>query len=228
VARRWRRGPASPSSRMIIAIDGPAAAGKGTLAARLAAHYRLPYLDTGLLYRGVARIMADRGLDVDDPAAAANVAAGLDPTHLDDPRLRGHDAGELASLVAVHPGVRAALLAFQQRFARQPAGAVLDGRDIGTAVCPDADVKIYVTASPQVRAQRRTAELSAKGRAVTFERILAEIRGRDARDAGRLSAPLALAKDAIVLDTTGLNPDGAFAAALAIIEKLRHGAPRGA
>ncbi len=206
---------------MIIAIDGPAAAGKGTLAARLAEHYRLPYLDTGLLYRAIGRIMADRGLDLGDAALASGVAAELDPTHLSDRNLRGHEAGELASRVAVHRGVRAALLAFQQRFARQPAGAVLDGRDIGTAVVPEADIKIFVTATPEVRSRRRTDELNAKGRGVAYERILAEIRERDGRDAGRLSAPLALAPDAVVLDTTGLDADGAFAAAVAIIERRR-------
>ncbi len=155
--------PKPPDADMIVAIDGPAAAGKGTLAHRLAAHYRLPYLDTGLLYRLVGKIMADRNLDVGDPVAAGKVAAEIDPTHLEDPHLRGHDAGELASRVAVHPPVRDALMAFQRSFAQRPGGAVLDGRDIGTAVVPQADVKIYVTASPEARARRRTDELIAKG-----------------------------------------------------------------
>jgi cytidylate kinase len=209
---------------MIIAIDGPAAAGKGTLAARLAAHYRLPYLDTGLLYRAVAQLTVERGLDVDDAAAASRVAAGLDLARLDDRALRGHEAGELASRVAVHAGVRAALLAFQRQFAARPGGAVLDGRDIGTAVCPEAEVKVYVTARPEVRARRRAAELNAKGRGVTYEDILRQIRERDARDAGRSAAPLARAADAVVLDTTDLDADGAFRAAVAIVERVRAGA----
>jgi cytidylate kinase len=206
---------------MIIAIDGPAAAGKGTLAERIARHYDLPYLDTGLLYRAVGREMAERGLDPDDAAAAGRIAAGLDPARLADPELRGHAAGELASRVAVHGAVRAALLDFQRRFAARPGGAVLDGRDIGTAVVPHADVKIYVTASPEVRARRRTDELARKGRAVEFDRILAEIRERDARDSGRAVAPLRQAEDAALLDTTDKDIETAFRAAVDIIEKAR-------
>jgi cytidylate kinase len=205
---------------VIIAIDGPAAAGKGTLAARLAERYGLPYLDTGLLYRAVGRLMVERGLDLDDAAAAAEVAGDIDPAHLSDRNLRGHEAGEFASRVAVHAGVRSALLAFQQRFARQKGGAVLDGRDIGTAVVPAADVKIFVTATPEVRARRRTDELNAKGRGVDFARILAEIRERDARDAGRSASPLARAADAVVLDTTHLDAEATFAAAVAIVEQI--------
>jgi cytidylate kinase len=206
---------------MIIAIDGPAAAGKGTLAERIARHYGLPYLDTGLLYRAVGREMAELGLDPDDAAAAGKVAAGLDPADLSDPELRGHAAGELASRVAVHGIVRAALLDFQRRFAALPGGAVLDGRDIGTAVVPHADVKIYVTATPEVRARRRTDELARKGRQVEFDRILAEIRERDARDSGRAVAPLRQAEDAALLDTTDKDIDTAFRAAVDIIEKAR-------
>jgi cytidylate kinase len=202
---------------MIVAIDGPAAAGKGTLAARLAAHLDLPYLDTGLLYRAVGKRVADHGLDPDSPADAARMAAGLDPGELADPALRGHDAGELASRVAVHPEVRSTLLAFQRDFARRPGGAVLDGRDIGTAIVPEADVKIYVTATAEVRARRRTDELAAKGRDVPYARILDEIRARDARDAGRATAPLAVAADAVTLDTTDLDADAAFRQALAIV-----------
>jgi len=208
---------------MIIAIDGPAAAGKGTLAQRLAAHYGLPHLDTGLLYRLVGKIVAAEGLDPDDPVATVRVAQTLDPALLADPSLRGHEAGELASRVAVHADVRAALLAFQRAFAARPEGAVLDGRDIGTAVLPDADIKIYVTASPEVRARRRTEELAAKGRTVDYERILAEIRGRDERDAGRAAAPLKQAEDAYLLDTTEKDIETAFRAAVAIVDRARTG-----
>jgi cytidylate kinase len=203
---------------MIIAIDGPAAAGTGTIAERLAAHYRLPHLDTGLLYRAIGREMEERGLDPDDAKAAGKVAKALDPAKLADPQLRGREAGELASRVAVHEGVRSALLKFQRDFARRPTGAVLDGRDIGTAICPDADVKIYVTASPEVRALRRTNELRAKGRTIEFNQVLGEIRERDARDSGRKVAPMVAAADAHLLDTTHLNADEAFKAALAIVE----------
>ncbi|MEJ0011470.1 MAG: (d)CMP kinase [Bauldia sp.] len=206
---------------MIIAIDGPAAAGKGTLAARLARHYHLPYLDTGLLYRLVGKTMVERGLDPDDAAAAAIVALDIDLERLSDPTLRGREAGEIASRVSVHAGVRASLLKFQQDFAARPGGAVLDGRDIGTVICPQAEVKIYVTASPEVRAQRRTDELLDKGRNVRYRTILAEIKERDERDAGRRTAPLAQAPDAILLDTSHMNPEQAFQAALAIVEKAK-------
>jgi cytidylate kinase len=203
---------------VIIAIDGPAAAGKGTLAARLASHFGLPYLDTGLLYRAVGKRVADAGLDPDDAEGAVRMAAALDPAELADPALRGHGAGEIASRIAIHPEVRRALLAFQRDFARRPGGAVLDGRDIGTAIVPDADVKIFVTASAETRARRRTAELAAKGRDVPYARILEEIQARDDRDAGRASAPLAVAHDAVILDTTELDADAAFARAVAIVE----------
>ncbi len=208
---------------MIIAIDGPAAAGKGTLAERLAAHYRLPYLDTGLLYRLTGKLMVEQGRDPDDPVAAAGVAQALDPALLGDPALRGHEAGEVASRVAVHAGVRAALLDFQRAFAARPEGAVLDGRDIGTAVCPEADIKIFVTASPEVRARRRTDELLAKGRAVDYARILAEIKGRDARDSGRAAAPLEVAADAYLLDTSDKDIEAAFRAAVDIVDRARAG-----
>jgi CMP/dCMP kinase len=213
---------------MIIAIDGPAAAGKGTIAERLAAHYRLPHLDTGLLYRAIGKEMDERGLDIDNAKAAGKVARALDTQKLNDPNLRGREAGELASRVAVHEPVRSALLRFQRDFAKRPGGAVLDGRDIGTAVCPDADVKIFVTASPEVRALRRTNELKVKGRDVTFETILSEIRERDARDSGRAVAPLKAATDAHVIDTTHLNADQAFSEALAIVEAARKAAGRSA
>ena len=227
MAARERLSPGVPDSRgrrlMIIAIDGPAAAGKGTLAERLADRYGLPYLDTGLLYRLVGRIMAAGGVRLDDAAAAARVAAAIDPALLRDAALRGREAGELASRVAVHPGVRAALLSFQRDFAARPGGAVLDGRDIGTAVCPEADVKIYVTASPEVRARRRTSELRAKGRDVTVETILAEIKERDERDSGRSAAPLKMAPDAYLLDTTDKDIETAFRAAVDIVERARAG-----
>jgi len=208
---------------MIVAIDGPAAAGKGTLAKRLAEHYALPYLDTGLLYRLVGRMMAARNLDPDDPVAASRVAATIDPEALADPHLRGHETGELASRVAVHPGVRSALIDFQRAFATRPGGAVLDGRDIGTTIAPQADVKIFVTATPEARARRRTDELKAKGRAVEYDRILAEIRERDARDAGRAAAPLAKAANAHLLDTTDMDIETAFRTAVDIIERAKSG-----
>ncbi|KAB0683019.1 (d)CMP kinase [Aureimonas leprariae] len=206
------------AQRFTVAIDGPAAAGKGTLAKLIAAHYGLPHLDTGLLYRAVGRKAADLGLDLDDPDAAGAVARSLTPSALDDGSLRGREAGELASRVAVHPSVRSALETFQRDFAGQPAGAVLDGRDIGTVIAPDAEVKIFVTASPEVRARRRTDELAAKGRAPDYERILAEVRERDLRDAGRATAPLKPAADAHLLDTSEMAIDAAFLAARELID----------
>ena len=203
---------------MIIAIDGPAAAGKGTIALKLAKHYGLNHLDTGLLYRAIGRLMTEQGLDLDDAAEAGEVARKLRAKDLNHADLRGREAGELASRVAVHPEVRAALVDFQRDFARTAPGAVLDGRDIGTAICPEADVKIFVTASPEVRARRRTDELNAKGRDVPYERILAEILERDERDSHRSAAPLRQADDAVRLDTTALDAEAAFQAAVAIVE----------
>lgn len=208
---------------MIIAIDGPAGAGKGTLAERLAAHYGLPYLDTGLLYRAIGRLMAEAGADLDDPAAAGVFAAALRADDLRRGDLRGREAGELASRVAVHGGVRAALVAFQRDFAARPEGAVLDGRDIGTVICPAADVKLFVTAAAEVRARRRTDELGQKGRAPDYERILSEIRERDERDSTRAVAPLKPADDAVVLDTSDLDRDEVFQAAVALIDARRRG-----
>ena len=212
---------ASLKRPLLIAIDGPAAAGKGTLAQSLAGRLDLPYLDTGLLYRAIGKLMQVAGLDLDDALAAATVARKLTPVDLQRGDLRGREAGELASRVAVHPGVRAALIAFQRDFAHGPRGAVLDGRDIGTVICPDADVKLYVTASAEVRARRRTDELLAKGRAVDYEAILAEVRARDARDSGRVEAPLRPADDAIVIDTSTLGPAEVLATALSIVENWR-------
>ena len=207
------------TTALTIAIDGPAAAGKGTLAKRVAAHYGLPYLDTGLLYRAVGKLADDRCVDLDDAEATGAAATELDTSHLDDGSLRGREAGELASRVAVHGAVRTALTEFQRSFAARAEGAVLDGRDIGTVICPQARVKIFVTASAEVRARRRTDELAAKGRDVDYERILAEVRERDARDAGRAIAPLRPAPDAHLLDTSELGIEAAFQAACAVIDR---------
>jgi len=204
---------------MIIAIDGPAASGKGTLAKRIADHFGLPCLDTGLLYRAVARDVARRGFRLEDRWAALAAARGLDLDTLGDPALRGAVAGEAASIVAKLPEVRAALLDYQRAFANQRPGAVLDGRDIGTAVCPEADVKIYVTATPEERARRRFVELTARGEAVTYEFVLSVIKDRDARDAGRADAPLRQADDAILLDTTTLDIEAAFDSAVGSIKR---------
>ncbi|MGE4527690.1 MAG: (d)CMP kinase [Rhodospirillaceae bacterium] len=199
---------------MIVAIDGPAGAGKGTLARRLAREFNLAYLDTGALYRAVGVRVLEMGADPADPASAAHAARTLDPSSLDSPRLRDEDAGDAASKVAAIPEVRAALLDFQRTFARTPpspcTGAVLDGRDIGTVVCPHADLKLYVTASVEERARRRTLELQEKGFDAIQERILADIIARDERDRDRAAAPLAEAGDAIVLDTTEMDADTVF------------------
>jgi cytidylate kinase len=206
---------------MIIAIDGPAASGKGTIARRLAQRYGLPHLDTGLLYRAAARVMLDQGERLDDEAKAVAAARGLSLIDFDEERLRGARMGDAASVVAALPGVRAALLDLQRRFARRPEGAVLDGRDIGTVICPDADVKLFVTAAPEKRAQRRALELRGRGEDVAFSEVLADIRRRDERDSGRSSAPLLAAGDAVLLDTTDLDVEGAVAAAAAIVERAR-------
>jgi len=204
---------------MIIAIDGPAASGKGTLAKRIAAHFGFAHLDTGLLYRAVARDMGRAGLDYENAKAAADVALALDTGTLDDPALRSREVGDAASLVAKHPGVRAALLALQRRFAAQQPGAVLDGRDIGTVVCPDAQVKIYVTATPEVRADRRFKEHVSRGDGTTYDVVLSDIRRRDERDAGRDAAPMRPADDAVLLDTSNLDIEAAFDKALGVISQ---------
>lgn len=205
----------------VIAIDGPAAAGKGTLARRLAAHLNLAYLDTGLLYRAVGVAVLRAGGDPEDPQAAEAAARVLDPALFQDPELRLDHAGQAASKVAAIPGVRAALLDFQRRFAAQPpagtAGVVLDGRDIGTVVCPDAPIKLFVTASVEKRAERRLKELRERGVATIQEAVLQDMKDRDARDSQRSVAPLAAAPDAYLLDTTDLDADRAFAAALSYI-----------
>jgi cytidylate kinase len=203
----------------LIAIDGPAASGKGTLAKLIAASWGLPCLDTGLLYRAVARDVAARGYRLTDAWAALAAARSLDPATLDDPGLRSAGTGEAASIVASMPQVRAALLAYQRAFASQPGGAVLDGRDIGTVVCPQADAKIYVTARPQVRAWRRFVERQAQLEPVTFDAVLADIERRDARDAGRESAPMRAAPDADLLETSDLDIEAAFEAAVGLIKR---------
>ena len=203
---------------MIIAIDGPAASGKGTLGKRIAEHYRLLYLDTGSLYRAVARDVLGQGHDPADPAAALASAKALNASTLGDPALRAPGLGEAASLVASFPEVRQALLAYQRAFARPRPGAVLDGRDIGTVICPDAQVKLFVTATPEERARRRYRELTQAGIPVSEAEVLADIRRRDERDRGRAAAPLRQAADAYLLDTTNLDIDAAFTAAIDMID----------
>ena len=205
--------------RMIIAIDGPAASGKGTLARRLATHYGLPHLDTGLLYRATAASLLQAERDLHDVEAAVAAARGLALTDFDEARLRGPKMGEAASVVAAIPEVRAALVRVQRDFAARPGGAVLDGRDIGTVICRDADVKIFVTATPSARAQRRALELAQRGERVDYSVILAEIVKRDARDTQRSNAPMRAADDAVHLDTTYLSIDDAFEEAVRIVER---------
>jgi cytidylate kinase len=196
---------------VIVAIDGPAAAGKGTLARRIAEALGLHHLDTGLLYRAVGVLSEQRG------QTPLEVAESLTAEDLKRPDLRGEAAGQAASKVGSIPEVRAALLDFQRRFARQAPGAVLDGRDIGTVICPDAEVKLFVTASVEKRAERRVKELLSKGESVIAERVLQDLKDRDARDSARDVAPMATAADAILLDTSDLDADAAFDAALSIV-----------
>ncbi|MGH6822528.1 MAG: (d)CMP kinase [Methylocella sp.] len=202
---------------MIIAIDGPAASGKGTLARNLARHFGLPHLDTGLLYRATARALFDAGRALSDKEAAVAAARGLTLTGFDEISLRGREMAEAASIVAAIPEVRRALVELQRAFARSPGGAVLDGRDIGTVICPEACPKIFVTASAEVRAARRTLELRSQGEEADYAAVVDEIVRRDARDKNRATAPLMAANDAIVLDTTALDAAAAFQAALAIV-----------
>jgi CMP/dCMP kinase len=212
---------------MIIAVDGPAASGKGTLGRRLAAHYGLRHLDTGLIYRAVAKALLDAGHALEDAELAVNAAKSLDPGRFDEIELKRHSVGEAASVISAIPQLRAALLAFQHEFGRTPPGAVLDGRDIGTVVFPDAEVKIFLTASAEARAHRRAAELERAGEAMAFADVLADIRRRDARDTKRATAPLKPAPDAHLLDTTHLDIDAAFRAAADIVDAVRAGRKRG-
>jgi cytidylate kinase len=208
---------------MIIAIDGPAASGKGTLAKRLAAHYGYRHLDTGAIYRAVAYALISQGADLADEAAAVKAARGLDPQTFDNPALKSHQVGTAASVVSAYPEVREVLLNFQRQFAATPPGAVLDGRDIGTVICPNADVKIYVVADPEVRARRRTLEAQARGEAADEAAILADILARDERDRNRAVAPLKPAEDAYLLDNSHLDIEGGVRAAIDIIEAVRAG-----
>ncbi len=208
-------------SGFVIAVDGPAASGKGTIAQRLAALYDLPHLDSGLLYRAVGMVVQARGGDLDDADVAAEAARGLDARRLEDPALRTREAGEAASRVAVHAPVRAALLDFQRGFARQAPGAVIDGRDLGTVIAPDAPAKLFVTASPEVRAMRRWRQLAGQGERVVFDDILADIRRRDDRDSARAASPLVMASDAVLLDTTEMTIEQAADAARRIVETAR-------
>lgn len=207
---------------LTIAIDGPAASGKGTLARRLAARFDLAYLDTGAIYRAVARDVLAAGQAPQDAAAAERIAERLDPASLADPRLRDEDVARASSVVAAYPGVRRALLDFQRNFAASPPGgkrgAVLDGRDIGTVVCPDAALKLYITADIGARADRRFMELSAKGEAQDPAAVLADLQARDARDSGRSTAPLKRADDAVTIDTSTLDADSVFAHVAELVE----------
>ncbi len=206
---------------LVIAVDGPAASGKGTIAAYLARTYGLPQLDSGLLYRAVGVAVLARGGQLGDEVVAAEIAKVLDLSSLDQPAHRTRAAGEAASQVAVHPAVRLALRDAQQSFARQPSGAVIDGRDIGTVIAPDAVAKLFITASPEVRAERRWKQLTGQGETVSLADVLEDIRIRDARDSGRDSSPLVRAEDAILLDTSTMGIEAAADAARRIVEAAR-------
>lgn len=212
---------------MIIAIDGPAASGKGTLGKRLASHYGFRHLDTGLIYRAVAKAVLEDGGSLNNPADAIRAAQGLDPFRFGEETLKADEIGKAASVISAIPEVRAALLAFQRDFAKSQPGAVLDGRDIGTVIAPEAEVKIFITASPQERARRRALELRGRGSQVDEQAILADIIQRDERDTSRPVAPLKQAPDAHLLDTTHLDIDAAVRAAIDIVEAVRAGRRRG-
>lgn len=204
---------------MIIAIDGTAASGKGTLAKRVAARYGLAHLDTGLLYRAVGCLGVRGHVSLDDEDALADLAEDLDLDGFDEEELRSDGAGANASIVAAHPKVRAALVEYQRRFARQPGGAVLDGRDIGTVICPNADVKLWVEAAVEERARRRHAELCARGETHSYDIVLKHMQARDARDAGRADAPMIKAADAHLIDTTSMTIEAAVERACEIIDR---------
>ena len=206
---------------MIIAVDGPAASGKGTLGKKLAAHYGLRHLDTGLLYRAVAKAVLDAGHKPSDHAQAVAAAKALDPTRFDEIALKSQRVGEAASVVSAIAEVRTALLDFQRQFAATAPGAVLDGRDIGTVICPDADVKIFVTASPEERARRRALEFRSRGEAITEAEVLADIVRRDERDRNRAAAPLIQAPDAHLLDTTAMGIEAVLKVAIELVERAR-------
>jgi CMP/dCMP kinase len=211
---------------MIIAIDGPAASGKGTLAKRLAAYYGYRHLDTGVMYRAVAHVMLTAGLDLNDEVKAAEIAIRLDTGTFADPALKSQAVGSAASVVSALPKVREALVRFQREFAASPPGAVLDGRDIGTVICPDAEVKIYVVADPRIRAHRRTLEARGRGEAADEDAVLADILARDERDQKRSIAPLKQAPDAYLLDNSHLDIEGGVRAAIDIVEAVRAGRQR--
>jgi cytidylate kinase len=203
---------------MIIAVDGPAASGKGTIARALASHFGLPHMDTGLLYRAAALNLLEMGGDPDSEFAAAR-ATDLSQINFEDPELKSETVGGIASRISAYPHVREALFERQTRFATQEGGAVLDGRDIGTVIAPQAGVKLFVTARPEVRAQRRFAELKARGLDVHYADVLADIHARDDRDTGRDAAPLVMAGDAVLLDTSDMDVEAAIAAAIAAVER---------
>ena len=211
---------------MIIAVDGPAASGKGTIARQLASIYGLHHLDTGLLYRAVAKAMLDAGYPPDDVERATEAAVRLDPTQFEENALKLQVITEAATVVAAIPQVREALINYQREFAMRPPGAVLDGRDIGTVIAPGADVKLFVVASPEVRAARRTLELRARGENADEQDVLTDLLRRDERDSRRAAAPLKVALDAHLLDTTHLGIDAAFRAAVDIVEAVRAGRKR--
>src|SRR3954468_10615935 len=206
---------------MIIAIDGPAASGKGTLGKRLAHHYGYRHLDTGVIYRAVAKALLDANIALTNEAAAVAVAMELDPEKFGHPELKTQRIGDAASVVSAIPKVREALVGFQRQFAAGPPGAVLDGRDIGTVICPDAEVKIFVVADPRVRARRRTLEAKARGEDADEAAVLADILKRDERDQNRAIAPLKPAADAYLLDNSNLDIEGGVRQAIAIVEKYR-------
>jgi len=219
------------SRPLVVAIDGPAASGKGTLARRIAEHFGFAHLDTGKLYRATAFGVLEKGGDPADPRVAAKAARNVDIGLLDDPRLNREAVAVAASLVGAVPAVRKALLAVQRKFSAHPPplengpakGAVLDGRDIGTVVCPEAAAKLFITASPEARAERRIKELRQRGAAAIYDRVLQDMKERDARDSGRRVAPLAVAPDAVTIDTTPLDPDEVFEQACAHIARILAG-----